>query len=105
MGRVVDKLSDLIVLTRDDDYTEDIFTIVKEVSVGIRRKEGEGFWVVISREDAIRTALVAAEPGDVVLLAGKGAETVMVTNSGSIPWNDAETTRRILEEMESNVLA
>lgn len=105
MGRVADKLSDVIILTQDDDYTEDPFRIIKEVSVGIKRKEGEGFWVVFSREDAIRTALLAAEPGDVVLIAGKGAETVMVTNSGPVPWNDKAVVRRILEELESNVIA
>ena len=105
MGRVADKLSDVIILTQDDDYTEDPFRIIKEVSVGIKRKEGEGFWVVFSREDAIRTALLTAEPGDVVLVAGKGAETVMVTNSGTVPWNDKAVIRRILEEVASNAIA
>ncbi len=104
MGRIVDKLSDVIVLTQDDDYTEDPFRIIKEVSAGIKRKEGEGFWVVFSREDAIRTALLAAEPGDVVLVAGKGAETVMVTNSGSVPWSDKAVIRKILEEVDANTI-
>lgn len=104
MGRVVDKLSDVIILTQDDDYTEDPFRIIKEVSVGIKRKEGEGFWVIFSREDAIRTALLAAEPGDVVLVAGKGAETVMVTNSGIVPWSDKAVVRKILEEVDANTI-
>lgn len=104
MGRVVDRLSDAIVLTQDDDYTEDPFRIIKEVSAGIKRKEGEGFWVVFSREDAIRTALLTAEPGDVVLVAGKGAETVMVTNAGPIPWSDKAVVRRILEEVDANAI-
>lgn len=39
--------------------------------MGIKRKEGEDFWIVPSRMDAIRTALVMAEPNDVVLIAGK----------------------------------
>jgi UDP-N-acetylmuramoyl-L-alanyl-D-glutamate--2,6-diaminopimelate ligase len=102
MGRVADKLSDLVILTRDDDYTEDPFRIIKEVSMGIKRKEGEGFWIVFSREDAIRTALVAAKPGDVVLIAGKGAETVMVTNDGPIEWSDREVVKRIFDEIETN---
>ena len=69
MGRVVDKLSDVIILTQDDDYSEDPFRIIKEVSAGIKRKEGDGFWVVFSREDAIRTALLTAAEGDVVIVA------------------------------------
>ncbi|MDQ1343685.1 MAG: UDP-N-acetylmuramyl-tripeptide synthetase [Patescibacteria group bacterium] len=104
MGRVVDKLSDVIILTQDDDYTEDPFQIIKEVSMGIKRKEGDGFWVVFSREDAIRTALLTADSGDVVVVAGKGAETVMVTNAGPIPWNDKAIIRKILEEVDANVI-
>lgn len=71
MGRVVDVLSDIVILTEDDNYTENSLKIIKEVSMGIKRKEGEGFWIVPSRMDAIRTALVMAEKEDVVLIAGK----------------------------------
>ena len=41
MGKVVDSLSDIIILTEDDNYTEDPLRIITEVSRGIRRKEGE----------------------------------------------------------------
>lgn len=71
MGRVVDTLSDIVILTEDDNYTENSLKILKEVSMGIKRKEGEGFWIVPSRMDAIRTALVMAEKEDVVIIAGK----------------------------------
>jgi UDP-N-acetylmuramoyl-L-alanyl-D-glutamate--2,6-diaminopimelate ligase len=69
---------------------------------GIRRKLGEDFWIVPNREDAIRTALAASRPGDVVLLAGKGSETVQMTNRGPVVWNDAEATRRIVAEIRNN---
>lgn len=71
MGRIVDTLSDIIILTEDDNYTENSLKIIKEVSMGIKRKEGEGFWIVPSRMDAIRTALSIAERDDVVIIAGK----------------------------------
>lgn len=41
MGRVADALSDIVILTEDDNYTENSFKIIKEVSMGIKRKEGE----------------------------------------------------------------
>jgi UDP-N-acetylmuramyl tripeptide synthase len=41
MGRVVDSMSDVIILTEDDNYTENGLKIIKEVSMGIKRKEGE----------------------------------------------------------------
>jgi len=70
--------------------------------MGIKRKEGEGFWIVPSRGDAIRTALIMAEKGDIVLIAGKGAETTQVTNSGAIAWDDRAMTRKILREIDEN---
>lgn len=71
MGRVADILSDIVILTEDDNYSENSLKIIKEVSMGIKRKEGENFWIVPSRMDAIRTALVIAEREDVVIIAGK----------------------------------
>ncbi|MDD5377001.1 MAG: UDP-N-acetylmuramoyl-L-alanyl-D-glutamate--2,6-diaminopimelate ligase [Candidatus Gracilibacteria bacterium] len=102
MGRVADTLSDVVILTEDDNYTENSLKIIKEVSMGIKRKEGEGFWIVPSRMDAIRTALIMAEKEDVVIIAGKGAETSQVTNAGSIAWDDRVMTRKILREIDEN---
>ncbi len=102
MGRVADTLSDVVILTEDDNYTENSLKILKEVSMGIKRKEGEGFWIIPSRMDAIRTALVMAEKEDVVIIAGKWAETSQVTNSGSIAWDDRAVTRKILKEIDEN---
>lgn len=100
MGSVADTLADTIILTDDDPYTEDPLAIIRDVSIGIKRKEGDGFWVIPSREDAIRTSLLIAKPNDVVLIAGKGAETVQVRKEGSIPYNDKDVINRILWEME-----
>lgn len=104
MGAMVHKLSDVIILTEDDNYTEDQFRIMNEVSKGIKRKEGEDFWIIFNREDAIRTALILAQKDDVVLLAGKGAETSIVRNAGSEPWSDVEMTRKLATEIEANTL-
>ena len=71
MGRIADILSDMIILTDDDTYTEDSLAIIRGVTEGIARREGEGFWIIPDREDAIRTALLMLEPGDVLLTAGK----------------------------------
>ncbi len=104
MGRIVDILSDVIILTDDDTYTEDSLAIIRDVSIGIKRKEGKNFWIIPDREDAIRTALLMLHPGDILLAAGKGAETVQVTQKWSIPWNDRQVIERILMEIESQVM-
>ena len=61
MGNVVHRLSDVVILTEDDNYSEDQFQIMNEVSKGIKRKEAEDFWIIFNREDAIRTALIGAK--------------------------------------------
>lgn len=104
MGRIVDILSDIIILTDDDTYTEDSLSIIRDVTAGIPRKEGENFWIIPSREDAIRTALIMLQKWDVLLVAGKWAETVQVTNSWSIPWNDKKSIERILMEIDAQVI-
>jgi len=68
---VADSMADVVILTDDDTYSEDSLAIIRDVSAGIKRKEGEDFWVIPSREDAIRTALTLALPNDIVVIAGK----------------------------------
>ena len=104
MWRIVDLLSDVIILTDDDTYTEDSLAIIRDVSGGIDRHEGESFWIVPDRADALRTALLMLSPGDVLLAAGKWAEIVQVTQAGSIPWNDRKMIEKILMEIEAQVM-
>ncbi len=104
MGRVVDILSDVVILTDDDTYTEDSLQIIREVSEGIKRREGESFWIIPSREDAIRTACIMLKKGDILLVAGKWAETVQVTQKWPIPYNDRRVIEKILMEIEAQVM-
>ncbi len=104
MWKVVDDLSDIMILTDDDTYTEDSLSIIRDVSEGITRREGEWFWIIPSREDAIRTALIMLQPGDVLIVAGKWAETVQVTQKWAIPYNDRKTIEKILMEIEAQVM-
>jgi UDP-N-acetylmuramoyl-L-alanyl-D-glutamate--2,6-diaminopimelate ligase len=104
MWKVVDDLSDIMILTDDDTYTEDSLSIIRDVSEGIARREGEWFWIIPSREDAIRTALIMLQPGDVLIVAGKWAETVQVTQKWAIPYNDRKVIEKILMEIEAQVM-
>ncbi len=104
MGKIVDTLSDIVILTDDDTYTEDSYKIIREVSAGIHRKQWNNFWIIPSREDAIRTALIMLQAGDVLLVAGKWAETVQVTQKWPIPYNDRKVIERILMEIEAHVM-
>jgi UDP-N-acetylmuramoyl-L-alanyl-D-glutamate--2,6-diaminopimelate ligase len=104
MWRVAHLYSDVVILTDDDTYTEDSFSIIRDVSEGIDRKEGENFWIIPSREDAIRTALIMLHEGDILLVAWKWAESVQVTQKWSIIWNDRKVIEKILMEIEAQVM-
>ena len=102
MWKIVSDMSDYVVLTQDDDYTEDTQRIIKDILPGIERKEWEWFWIIPDRESAIRTALLEAWKNDVVLIAWKWDEHVMVTNAWIIPYNDKEVVLKILKEIDDN---
>lgn len=104
MGRVAHELADVIILTDDDTYTEDSLSIIRDVAAWIDRREGQGFWMIPSRADAIRTALIMLRKGDVFIVAGKGAETVQVTQHGAIAWNDRQVITQMLAEIDTQIL-
>ncbi|MGD0566367.1 MAG: cyanophycin synthetase, partial [Candidatus Goldiibacteriota bacterium] len=72
MGRVVESLSDRMIITSDNTENEEPMAIIKEVLKGVKRP---GSAVVEpDRKKAIKLAIESAGPGDVVLIAGKGHE-------------------------------
>jgi UDP-N-acetylmuramoyl-L-alanyl-D-glutamate--2,6-diaminopimelate ligase len=97
MGRVASNLAETSIITTDDAYTEDPEKIAHEVAAG---SEGGRHEVVLDRRAAIRRALEAARPGDVVVVAGKGHERVQHLPGGDIPFHDASVVRELLEELE-----
>jgi len=99
MWDVVSKLSNKVILTQDDDYGEKTQEIIKDILPWIERKQGEDFWVIPNREDAIRTALLMWNKDDIILIAWKWDEHTMVTNSWSISWHDADIVNKILKEI------
>lgn len=98
MGAVADKYADFIVVTDDDPYSEDRMQIINQVSEGIKRKEGENFWKIKDRYQAIRLALSLAGQGDTVIVAGKGCEPIQIIGDERIPWDDRKVVREILSK-------
>ena len=99
MGRVASRFADLGIVTTDDAYTEDPGKIAGEVAAGADPSRTE---VELERRAAIRQALVAAHPGDVVVVAGKGHETVQHLPWGDVPFHDATVVGELLAEMGPN---
>jgi UDP-N-acetylmuramoyl-L-alanyl-D-glutamate--2,6-diaminopimelate ligase len=95
MGMAAAELSDFVVLTSDNPRSEDPLAIMNDAMVGVRRFDTPHI-AEPDRERAIRKAIEGANPGDVVILAGKGHETYQILRDGPIPFDDREVARRIL---------
>jgi UDP-N-acetylmuramoyl-L-alanyl-D-glutamate--2,6-diaminopimelate ligase len=89
MGRAVARLADRAIVTTDNPRSEDPAQIAAEVAHGQLE-------VVLDRRAAIEAALGAARPGDVVVIAGKGADSEMEIAGRTIPFDDRAIAREVL---------
>ncbi len=120
IGSLCAALADVVVVTNEDPYTEDPEKIIDEILTGVAgmmpiykntseipanvmnrdTTSGAGqskFCVRISdRLLGLQWILSHAKTGDIVLIAGKGSDTTMMTAHGQIPWNEREIVRREL---------
>lgn len=95
------ELADLTVLTAEDPRTESLDGILDEMADGARSRggiEGETFWRIPDRGEAIRFALKLARPGDIVLSCGKGHEQSMCFGKTEYLWDDRTAMRAALAE-------
>jgi UDP-N-acetylmuramoyl-L-alanyl-D-glutamate--2,6-diaminopimelate ligase len=90
MGRAAAENSDRAIVTTDNPRTEDPAAIAEQVAHGTLE-------VVLDRRAAIETALADAQPGDVVVIAGKGADSEMELADRSVPFDDRAVARLVLE--------
>jgi UDP-N-acetylmuramoyl-L-alanyl-D-glutamate--2,6-diaminopimelate ligase len=97
MGAAAAHLSDLAYLTSDNPRHEDPQSILEEVLTGIPGgRANPSVAVAPDRGVAIRLALEAARPGDVVVIAGKGHESWQEVAGRRLPFDDAVEARRVL---------
>jgi UDP-N-acetylmuramoyl-L-alanyl-D-glutamate--2,6-diaminopimelate ligase len=101
MAETSARLADLTVLTAEDPRSEPLDSILAEMAAGAESQggvEGENFWRIADRSEAIRFAVSQARPGDVVLSCGKGHEQSMCFGGG-IPWDDRTAMRAALADL------
>lgn len=85
MARAAEELSDAVIVTLDNPRSEEPKEIIKEICKGFQGKE----WMAIEdRREAIAKACSMAQPNDIVLIAGKGHETVQIFHQQSYPFDD-----------------
>jgi UDP-N-acetylmuramoyl-L-alanyl-D-glutamate--2,6-diaminopimelate ligase len=89
MGRVAAALADRAIVTTDNPRTEDPQAIAEQIADGTLE-------IVLDRREAIERALADAQADDVVVIAGKGADTEMEVAGGFVPFSDVQVARESL---------
>jgi UDP-N-acetylmuramoyl-L-alanyl-D-glutamate--2,6-diaminopimelate ligase len=99
MGEAAAKWSRLVIVTEDDSRRENPTQIFEAIAAGAEaagKRRGDDLLVIGDRREAIGEAFRRAQPGDIVLLAGKGHETWNVGPTGPEPWSDREVALELL---------
>ena len=93
MGKAAMEFADYAVVTSDNPRSEDPQSIIDEITPALDATRSE---TCLDRAEAIDTILKKANPGDIVVLAGKGAETYQEIAGKRYPFNDQTTAERVL---------
>ncbi len=101
MAEVAAQHADFTILTAEDPRTESLAGILAEMAGGAESRqgvEGQTFWRVPDRAQALRFAIGLAKPGDLVIACGKGHEQSMCFGTTEYPWDDRVAMRAALAE-------
>lgn len=98
MGAVVERLSDVVVVTSDNPRSEDPKAIVGQIMQGLHAPELAT--VMCDRQEAIAYAISIARPHDIILIAGKGHERGQIIGKETFPFDDREVAASLLCQQE-----
>lgn len=101
MAEVSNELADVSIFTAEDPRTESLDAILEEMAEAAHRQggeEGETYFRVPDRGEAIRLAIRLARPGDLVISCGKGHEQSMCFGTQEYAWDDRVAMRAALTE-------
>lgn len=101
MGKIAGESSDYVILTSDNPRTEDAMEIIRQISVGLD-KTGTGYTMEENRKEAIAKGLAALNPGDVLLLAGKGHEEYQTFRDRSISFDERKIVSELIQALQKN---
>ncbi|HJB30265.1 MAG TPA: UDP-N-acetylmuramoyl-L-alanyl-D-glutamate--2,6-diaminopimelate ligase [Candidatus Blautia faecavium] len=97
MGEVSGKLADLTIITSDNPRDEEPQAIIDDIKIGIGKTSGK-YVEIIDRKEAIRYAIEHGEPGDIIILAGKGHEDYQEIKGKKYPMDERVLIADILAE-------
>jgi UDP-N-acetylmuramoyl-L-alanyl-D-glutamate--2,6-diaminopimelate ligase len=95
MGRIASEKADIVIVTDDNPRSEDPSAIRAEIMAA-----APGAREIGGRAEAIRTAVKDLQPGDVLLVAGKGHETGQIIGDRTLPFSDQDEVRAAIAERQ-----
>ncbi|MEG9432779.1 UDP-N-acetylmuramoyl-L-alanyl-D-glutamate--2,6-diaminopimelate ligase [Terriglobus sp. ADX1] len=101
MGRAAGEGSDVVIITSDNPRSEDPAVIAQEALVGVEASGNKNVRIVLDRAEAIALAVNEAQPGDIVLIAGKGHEKTQTAKGVSLPFDDVAVAASALRKREA----
>jgi len=99
MAKIATDLSDKAILTSDNPRNEDPEVILDEMEQGVEAHNYKKILRITDRKQAIKTACQLAQPNDIILIAGKGHETYQEINGVRHHFDDMETVKEILDQL------
>ncbi len=102
MGQIAAKYDDIIILTHEDTYSENLEEIINQIEKGVTYKgetlKGLTLLKCFDRREAIKKALEIAKKGDVVFISGVGHQKTLNLAGHEVPWSDQKVVKEILND-------
>jgi UDP-N-acetylmuramoyl-L-alanyl-D-glutamate--2,6-diaminopimelate ligase len=101
-GSVCARFADISIFSNEDPRNEPAEEIIAQIAAGAKQEgatDGEDYYQIVERKEALFRAISTAKPGDTVLLAGKGHERSIIWNGVKHPWNEAAVAREALAKL------
>ena len=99
MADIASTLSSKVILTSDNPRTEDPHDIIEDMEKGVQPQHYKKTIATTDRKQAIKIACQLAGPNDIILIAGKGHETYQEIQGIKHPFDDMQTVKELLEQL------
>ncbi len=99
MGEIAGKYADRLVVTSDNPRTEDPLAIIEDIKKGLDTAAMRKSIFIPERKEAIRTALMTADEGAVILIAGKGHEDYQIIGTTKIDYDERSYVAALMKEI------
>ena len=98
MGEVSGRLADLTVITSDNPRFEEPQDIINDIKIGMAKTDGK-FVEIPDRKEAIKYVIANGQPGDIIVLAGKGHEDYQEIKGRKYPMDERALIQEVMQEI------